>query len=112
MANVGVIGAGSWGTALSVLLHDNGHQVTIWSIDPEEVKMLAEEREHKKKLPGVKLSEDMVITGNLEAAVKKMFLDLRFRLRLHERLRKRWLRISWRDRSLWTWQRESRRIRF
>ena len=36
MANVGVIGAGSWGTALSVLLHDNGHQVTIWSIDPEE----------------------------------------------------------------------------
>ena len=69
MANVGVIGAGSWGTALSVLLHDNGHQVTIWSIDPEEVKMLAEEREHKKKLPGVKLSEDMVITGNLEAAV-------------------------------------------
>ncbi|EGN36199.1 hypothetical protein HMPREF0988_02323 [Lachnospiraceae bacterium 1_4_56FAA] len=54
MANVGVIGAGSWGTALSVLLHDNGHQVTIWSIDPEEVKMLAEEREHKKKLPGVK----------------------------------------------------------
>ena len=69
MANVGVIGAGSWGAALSVLLHDNGHQVTIWSIDPEEVKMLAEEREHKKKLPGVKLSEDMVITGNLEAAV-------------------------------------------
>jgi len=51
MANVGVIGAGSWGTALSVLLHDNVHQVTIWSIDPEEVKMLAEEREHKKKLP-------------------------------------------------------------
>ena len=90
MANVGVIGAGSWGTALSVLLHDNGHQVTIWSIDPEEVKMLAEEREHKKKLPGVKLSEDMVITGNLEAAVhEKMFLYLRFRLRLHERLRKK-----------------------
>ena len=77
MANVGVIGAGSWGTALSVLLHDNGHQVTIWSIDPEEVKMLAEEREHKKKLPGVKLSEDMVITGNLEAAVhEKDVLDV------------------------------------
>ena len=33
MANVGVLGAGSWGTALSVLLHDNGHEVTIWSID-------------------------------------------------------------------------------
>lgn len=77
MANVGVIGAGSWGTALSVLLHDNGHQVTIWSIDAQEVKMLDEEREHKKKLPGVKLAEDMKITGNLEETVKgKDFLVL------------------------------------
>ena len=31
MANIGVLGAGSWGTALSVLLHDNGNQATIWS---------------------------------------------------------------------------------
>ena len=69
MANVGVIGAGSWGTALSVLLHDNGHQITIWSIDPAEVKMLDEKREHEKKLPGVKLSDEMVITGNLEEAI-------------------------------------------
>ena len=38
MANVGVFGAGSWGTALSVLLHDNGHHVEVWSIDGEEVK--------------------------------------------------------------------------
>lgn len=77
MANVGVIGAGSWGTALSVLLHDNGHQVTIWSIDAQEVEMLTNEREHVKKLPGVKLSEDMIITGNLEETVKgKDFLVL------------------------------------
>ena len=53
MANIGVLGAGSWGTALSVLLHDNGNQVTIWSIDPAEVEMLSKEREHKTKLPGV-----------------------------------------------------------
>ena len=46
MANVGVLGAGSWGTALSVLLCENGHQVTVWSIDREEVKMLTEKREH------------------------------------------------------------------
>lgn len=77
MANVGVIGAGSWGTALSILLHDNGHQVTIWSIDEKEVKMLNEKREHELKLPGVKLAEDMVITGDLEAAVNgKDFLVL------------------------------------
>lgn len=77
MANVGVIGAGSWGTALSVLLHDNGHQVTIWSIDAQEVEMLIKEREHLKKLPGVKLSEDMRVTGNLEETVRgKDFLVL------------------------------------
>ena len=77
MAKVGVLGAGSWGTALSVLLHDNGHQVTIWSIDGNEVKMLDEKREHELKLPGVKLAEDMVITGDLETAVQgKDFLVL------------------------------------
>ena len=61
MANVGVLGAGSWGTALSVLLTDNGHQVTVWSIDENEVTMLNEKREHELKLPGVKLPESMVI---------------------------------------------------
>ncbi len=71
MANVGVLGAGSWGTALSVLLSDNGHQVTVWSIDENEVQMLNEKREHELKLPGVKLPDDMVITGDLESAVKK-----------------------------------------
>ena len=49
MANVGVIGAGSWGTALSVLLADNGHHVTIWSIDEKEVEMLDKKREHLTK---------------------------------------------------------------
>ena len=77
MANVGVLGAGSWGTALSVLLSDNGHQVTVWSIDENEVKMLSEKREHELKLPGVKLPDDMVITGDLEQTVKgKDFLVL------------------------------------
>ncbi len=77
MANVGVIGAGSWGTALSVLLHNNGHQVTVWSVDENEVKMLNEKREHELKLPGVKIPEDMVITGNLEETVRdKDFLVL------------------------------------
>lgn len=69
MANVGIIGAGSWGTALSSFLYDNGHQVTVWSIDGNEVRMLNEEREHKTKLPGVKLPDDMIFTGDLESAV-------------------------------------------
>ena len=70
MANVGVLGAGSWGTALSVLLSDNGHRVTVWSIDENEVKMLNEKREHELKLPGVKLPDDMVITGDLGSTIR------------------------------------------
>ena len=77
MANIGVLGAGSWGTALSVLLHDNGHQATIWSIDPAEIEMLSKEREHKTKLPGVHISEEIQITGEIqEAILGKDFLVL------------------------------------
>lgn len=77
MANVTVIGAGSWGTALSILLKDNENQVTVWSIDPAEVKMINEDHEHVKKLPGVKIPEEIKATGDLEAAVKgKDFLVL------------------------------------
>lgn len=77
MAKVGILGAGSWGTALSLLLHKNGHEVTVWSIDKKEVEMLQTEREHKSKLPGVKLPEDMIFTNNLEDGMKeKDFLVL------------------------------------
>ena len=77
MANVGVLGAGSWGTALALLLQRNGHQVTVWSIAKEEVEMLDKEREHKSKLPGVKIPADMKFTNNMEEAIKgKDFLVL------------------------------------
>lgn len=69
MAKIGIIGAGSWGIALAVLLHNNGNEVTVWSIIQAEVDMLNKEREHKDKLPGVKLSDDMVFTSNLAEAV-------------------------------------------
>lgn len=70
MAEVGIIGAGSWGTALSLLLYKNGNQVTVWSALENEIQMLKEEREQKDKLPGVKLPEDMIFTTNLEEAIK------------------------------------------
>lgn len=77
MANVGVLGAGSWGTALALLLHKNGHHVTVWSISKEEVEMLSKEREHKSKLPGVKLPEEMQFTNVLEEAIQgKNFMVL------------------------------------
>ncbi len=70
VADISIIGAGSWGIALAVLLHKNGHHVTVWSVIETEIRMLQKEREHKDKLPGVKLPEDMVFTTDLEQAVK------------------------------------------
>ena len=69
MSNVGILGAGSWGTALALLLHKNGNHVTIWSIDKNEVEMLDSKREHLTKLPGVKLPEDIVISNQIEDAI-------------------------------------------
>lgn len=69
MAKVGVLGAGSWGTALSILLSGNGNEVTLWSIDACEVEMLSTKREHSTKLPGVKLPQDLAFTNNLEDAI-------------------------------------------
>ena len=48
---IGIIGAGSWGTALAFLLSNNGHQVTLYSVFEDEIKMLQESHEHKDKLP-------------------------------------------------------------
>ncbi|MBS7008383.1 NAD(P)H-dependent glycerol-3-phosphate dehydrogenase [Anaerostipes sp.] len=66
MKKVSVIGAGSWGSALAVLLANNGHEVTLWSHDPKEIDMLMKEREQKDKLPGVKLPENVKVSGDLE----------------------------------------------
>lgn len=71
MRKICVLGAGSWGTALSILLCNNGHDVKVWSIDPEEVLMLNEYREQRDKLPGVIVPSTIVFTTNLEEAIKE-----------------------------------------
>ena len=77
MANIGIIGAGSWGIALAKVLHTNGNGVTVWSIVKEEIAMLQEKHEHVDKLPGVALPEDMIFTTNLEEAISgKKYLIL------------------------------------
>ncbi len=70
MAKIGILGAGSWGTALAALLDNNGHQVQVWSTFEEEVRMLNETHEHSEKLPGVKISQSIVFTNELEKAVQ------------------------------------------
>lgn len=70
MAEIGMIGAGSWGTALTWLLTNNGHHVTVWSALDAEIEMLKKYREQKSKLPGVILSEDTLFTTDLKSAAE------------------------------------------
>ena len=70
MAKIGVIGAGSWGTALAWLLTNNGHEVTLWSHREEDARLLQKERENKSKLPGVIFQENLQVTGDLKSAVE------------------------------------------
>ena len=69
MAKVCILGGGSWGIGLSVVLHKNGHEVTVWSAVPAEIQMLQENHEHKM-LPGVKLPEDMIFTTDDKQAIE------------------------------------------
>lgn len=70
MADIGVVGAGSWGTALALVLEKNGHSVTLWSSREEKARQLRESRENAEKLPGVTLPESLEITADMETAVK------------------------------------------
>jgi glycerol-3-phosphate dehydrogenase (NAD(P)+) len=63
--NIGVIGAGSWGTALALLLHGNGLPVTIWGHDAAHIGEMIAARENRAYLPGVALPETLRLTSTL-----------------------------------------------
>ncbi len=65
MAKIGIIGSGSWGMALSVLLYNNGHEVTVWSALPEEIREMQQTHRHHT-LPDLVLPDHMVFTEDLE----------------------------------------------
>lgn len=67
---ISVLGAGSWGTALAVLLCKNGHEVTLWSIDQREVAMIDEKREQIEKLPGVRIPDCIAVSNDLESSMQ------------------------------------------
>ena len=57
-----VVGSGAWGTALAVCLHNNGHEVTIWTFEKELIAQIETTRENPR-LPGAKLPEAIRISG-------------------------------------------------
>ncbi|MGN0505522.1 MAG: NAD(P)H-dependent glycerol-3-phosphate dehydrogenase [Lachnospiraceae bacterium] len=66
---VSVLGAGTWGTALAILLAANGKEVTLWSALPKEIEALGSDRHHIKNLPGAELPESVVLTSDLAEAL-------------------------------------------
>jgi glycerol-3-phosphate dehydrogenase (NAD(P)+) len=67
---IGVIGAGAWGTALSMLLSDKGHDVTLWMYEKDLAEETARTRDNRVYLPGFTLPESIQVTSSLETAVR------------------------------------------
>jgi len=66
-----VLGAGSWGTTLAILLHENGHNVLLWTFDNQQAESIIELRENVQFLPGIKIPQDIGITTDIENACYK-----------------------------------------
>ncbi|MDK2820254.1 MAG: glycerol-3-phosphate dehydrogenase [Clostridia bacterium] len=71
---IAVIGAGSWGTALAILLARKGFKVNLWGRRPKQIKELLETNENKTYLPGIKLHDNIEPMNDLGKAVKDVCL--------------------------------------
>lgn len=70
MKKVTVLGAGTWGVALTILLAGNGHEVTLWSKFPAETDALNADRSNIKNLPGAVLPDNVILTNDMEKAAQ------------------------------------------
>lgn len=71
MAEIVVLGAGSWGTALAVLLANKGEKVCIWGRNKDRINNINRVRENKKYLPGIKLPDGITASVDLEESLNK-----------------------------------------
>lgn len=69
MSMIGVLGAGTWGMALTRMLQRSGHQVTVWSALEEEIIQYASTRRHPN-LPGMEIPQEVIFTGQIKEAVQ------------------------------------------
>ena len=75
-ASITVLGAGSWGTALALLLARNGVETLLWGFDTNEVDALRQERQNSRYLPGIAFPDNLSVTSDLKEAVKNQPLLL------------------------------------
>ena len=68
MSRTAVIGSGTWGSALAILLSHNGHEVTVWSAFQEEIDSFLATRKHVN-LPGAVFPDSIMFTSDLEKAM-------------------------------------------
>ncbi len=69
--DVAVLGAGSWGTALAILLSDKGVNTTLWARSSSHAKEIEKERENLKYLKGFKFPSSLKVTSNLKEAISQ-----------------------------------------
>lgn len=69
MSKIAVVGAGSWGTALAIVLGKKGYPVALWAREAEAVANLNRDRENLKYLKGCPIPESVVATNDLEDAI-------------------------------------------
>ena len=67
---IGVVGAGSWGTALAKLLAEKGFDIDLWAFEPEVKEQIKTKNENVFFLPGKKLPQNIVCSNDLESVVK------------------------------------------
>jgi glycerol-3-phosphate dehydrogenase (NAD(P)+) len=67
---VAVLGAGSWGTTLAIVLSENDHDVALWEFDAALAGELERTRENRKFLPGVAIPEGIAITNDISASLR------------------------------------------
>ena len=66
---IGVLGGGSWGTALAILLGNKDYEVEMWLRDVDQLKAMEETGINKKYLPEVNLPKNLKLTNDLEKAI-------------------------------------------
>lgn len=67
---VAVLGAGSWGTTLALLLYGKGFSVSLWEYFPELAEALRKKRENKRFLPGVRIPKNLLITSSVDEVLE------------------------------------------